>query len=208
MFLKQVFFLFLLVGYSFGQSFYGSTNVKIFREGRDKEMRSKEESPLLEKDFLSFRGLNNFSYSEKFRVTAKYTMVVTDSLITILTSSGKTRKAVVAGIVKFKLNNVPLQLNVYKFEDVPQDDEFKDLLFIPFKDLTNGKETYSGGRYIDIWQPKSSDVILDFNLAYNPNCAYGNNKYSCPIPPKSNFLKMKILAGEKKFVSLSGKSNH
>jgi uncharacterized protein (DUF1684 family) len=70
-------------------------------------------------------------------------------------------------------------------------------LFIPFTDLTNGKETYGGGRYLDIIIPETDSFILDFNLAYNPYCAY-NHTYSCPIPPEENFINNQVKAGEKK----------
>lgn len=76
-------------------------------------------------------------------------------------------------------------------------------MFVPFKDLTNKTETYSGGRYLSIWKPKGEKIILDFNMAYNPSCAYGSGRFSCPIPPKENFLSVEILAGEKKFISQS-----
>lgn len=74
------------------------------------------------------------------------------------------------------------------------------MFFVPFKDLTNGAETYSAGRYLYVRLPKTeADAILDFNLAYNPNCAYGNKDYSCTLPPKENFLQVEIKAGELKF---------
>ena len=81
---------------------------------------------------------------------------------------------------------------------------YKNLLFVPFKDLTNGKETYGAGRYMDIVKPRGDEAILNFNLAYNPNCAYGSEDFSCPIPPKENFLQAEIKAGEKIF-EYSGK---
>ena len=85
---------------------------------------------------------------------------------------------------------------------VPQ---FRNELFLPFKDKTNANGSYGGGRYIDI---KISDiengkVILDFNKAYNPWCAYSDG-YSCPIPPKENHLKIAVTAGEKEY----GKSKY
>ena len=72
------------------------------------------------------------------------------------------------------------------------------IYYIPFTDLTNGEETYGAGRYLDFKIPESEKVIIDFNLAYNPYCAY-NHSYSCPIPPKENNLNIKIEAGEKTF---------
>jgi hypothetical protein len=71
-----------------------------------------------------------------------------------------------------------------------------DNLFIPFKDLTNGKETYEGGRYIDAAILPGYRMVLDFNMTYSPSCAY-NDKFTCAIPPKENFLEIRIRAGEK-----------
>jgi uncharacterized protein (DUF1684 family) len=78
--------------------------------------------------------------------------------------------------------------------------KYKNYLFVPFKDMTNGKETYGGGRYLDLETTdiQNDSVILDFNKAYNPYCAYSNG-YSCPIPPKENHLAVSIEAGEKTF---------
>lgn len=81
-------------------------------------------------------------------------------------------------------------------------DYLQESLFIPFRDITNGKETYSAGRYIDLDSVKHTidkgKWILDFNRAYNPFCAY-NSAYSCPFVPPENWLKVAIQAGEKKY---------
>ena len=69
-------------------------------------------------------------------------------------------------------------------------------MFIPFRDATSGKETYGAGRYIDM--AESEQYVIDFNTAYNPFCVYNEN-YSCPIPPKENWLAVEIKAGEKNF---------
>lgn len=187
------------------QTFYGTTDFQTFRDGREKEFKNKKESPLTEEDFPIFKGIDNFENNKKFRVNAKFTLAQNQKSFQILTSSGKSKSAVKVGVVSFKINKITYKVNVYQIGKVTEDSEYKDLLFIPFKDLSNGKETYSGGRYIDIWKPKANTVILDFNLAYNPSCAYGSDRYNCPIPPKENFLKLKILAGEKKFISPSRK---
>jgi len=71
-------------------------------------------------------------------------------------------------------------------------------LFLPFKDLTNGNKTYGGGRFIDLVIPKSKTIVIDFNKAYNPYCAY-SPKYSCPIVPKENYLTVPIKAGVKAY---------
>jgi uncharacterized protein (DUF1684 family) len=79
--------------------------------------------------------------------------------------------------------------------------EYKDHLFLPFTDLTSGEETYTAGRYIDLSFEDIIDnkVVIDFNKAYNPYCAYVSGKYNCPIPPRENTLSVAILAGEKNY---------
>jgi uncharacterized protein (DUF1684 family) len=200
------FFIFLSLLFAFSmtanaQTFYGTIDVKVFREGRSKEFQNKEESPLKDEDFAGFKELNYFSVDKKFRVEADFTRTVGKKYFQMPTSSGKAKKFVKFGILKFKLNGNNYSLNVYQADaDVlAKFPEYKDLLFVPFKDATNGRETYGGGRYIDIKMLSSKKVILDFNLAYNPSCAYGSDRYSCPIPPKENFLQVEINAGEKSY---------
>ncbi len=207
-FLFFAFLFFTIASTVDAQMFYGTTDLQIFREGREKEFKDKKESPLTDEDFNLFKGIDNFETAKKFRVTANFKVALKEKSFPMLTSSGKSKTAVKVGEVLFKINKIAYKLNVYQIGTPTDDDEYKDLLFIPFKDLTNGKQTYSGGRYIDIWKPKSNKVILDFNLAYNPSCAYGSDKYNCPIPPKENFLKLNIRAGEKKFISSSGKTKY
>jgi uncharacterized protein (DUF1684 family) len=100
------------------------------------------------------------------------------------------------GCVEFELNGRKHRLTVYQNKALRKKPGFEDYLFIPFNDLTNGKESYGGGRYLDFRIPKNSSVELDFNLAYNPYCAYAD-RYSCPIPPVENKLLIEIRAGEK-----------
>ena len=108
-------------------------------------------------------------------------------------------------VSRFKgLNYFNITPAFYQGEALSKTDEYKDYLLIPFTDTTNGKETYGGGRYIDFAIPASEMVTLDFNLAYNPSCAY-SSRYSCPIPPRENRLKAEIRAGEKTYRS-HGKS--
>ncbi len=70
--------------------------------------------------------------------------------------------------------------------------------FVPFKDLTNGTETYPAGRYLDIPVTENDIITVDFNVAYNPYCAY-SPYYSCPLPPMENHLKVRISTGEKNY---------
>lgn len=197
-------FLFVLLLFIFSasaqaQTFYGTPDVKAFREGRDKEFRSKEESPLKAEDFSIYKGLNYFPVDKNFRVEADFTKTSDEKYFQMPTSSGKSKKFIKFGVLKFTMNGKNYSLNVYQAdaELLAKFPEYKDLLFVPFKDATSGKATYGGGRYIDLKTPSGKRAILDFNLAYNPNCAYGSDRYSCPIPPKENFLPIEINAGEK-----------
>ena len=75
---------------------------------------------------------------------------------------------------------------------------YEDYLFLPFLDNTNGEESYGGGRYVEARIPEGDTIIIDFNKAYNPYCAY-NEKYSCPIVPRQNYLPIEVKAGVKAF---------
>ena len=92
-----------------------------------------------------------------------------------------------------KVFGAEVRLKAFRREDP---DVIRDFLLIPFKDSTNGTETYGGGRYIEIELPVSSEVVLDFNRSINPWCAY-DPQYACPIPPRENHLQLAIRAGEK-----------
>lgn len=117
-------------------------------------------------------------------------------------TSGKTKKTFrVYAILHFTINGSRFRLSVYQSQQLMESEAYKDYLFIPFTDRSNGEQTYENGRYIDIL---TSDLeknlfYLDFNKAYNPYCAYVSNVYNCPIPPAENRLAISINAGEKKF---------
>ena len=183
------------------QTFYGTTDLRTFRDGRDHEMRDPKETPLPEAEQAKFAGLKYFATDGKYRVKAKFKKEPSAQKIQFQTSSGKIRTFLKYGTVSFKLSGKKYALSVYQVEPAAMKEEYKDLVFIPFKDLTSGKETYGAGRYIDIKIPPDDKVVLDFNLAYNPNCAYGSEKYNCPIPPRENRLSVEIKAGEKSYLA-------
>jgi uncharacterized protein (DUF1684 family) len=114
------------------------------------------------------------------------------------TSTARLPEYIKYGELHFVLDGKECHLNVYQNIDLIKKPGFEDYLFLPFSDLTSGKESYIGGRYIDLTIPKSSTMILDFNTAYNPYCAY-NHIYSCPLVPLENDLNVAIEAGVKKF---------
>lgn len=178
------------------QDLYGSTDVERFREWRDKGFRDPSLSPLMREDFAKFEGLKYYDADEKYAVKAKLEKRADAQIFMMPTSGGTSRKYFKYGVLKFELDGKSYSLSVFQSETAKRD-EYKNLLFVPFRDQTNGKETYGAGRYLDIKTPSGEEVILNFNLAYNMSCAYGRDEYSCTIPPKENFLEIEIKAGEK-----------
>ncbi|MEO6037131.1 MAG: DUF1684 domain-containing protein, partial [Saprospiraceae bacterium] len=118
----------------------------------------------------------------------------------MLTYSGVKRQYQPYGQIQFDLQGQSYTLTLYQSLDLMKSPEYQDYLFLPFKDLGNGEETYGGGRYLDFRTGDIQDglLLLDFNKAYNPYCAYKDG-YSCPIPPKENHLDLAVQAGEKVF---------
>jgi uncharacterized protein (DUF1684 family) len=184
------------------QDFYGTTEVKTFREGREKEFRDPNYTPLKPEDYLSFKGLNYFPEDKNYVVKAKIEMSADEKYFLMPTSKGTSRKYIKYAVLTFNLGGKDFVLNAYQSEAIQlnQNSPYKNLLFVPFKDLTNGAETYGGGRYLSVFKPEGTEVVLNFNLAYNPSCAYGSEQFACPLPPKDNFLQTEIKVGEKKFV--------
>jgi uncharacterized protein len=108
------------------------------------------------------------------------------------TSTGTIRRMQRVGLLEFTLLGQQMTLGAFVEEGTR---DFTNL-FVPFADLTTGKETYPAGRYLDLHRNATGIYTIDFNRAYNPYCAY-NSKYECPYPPPSNRLKVEVRAGEK-----------
>jgi uncharacterized protein (DUF1684 family) len=142
-----------------------------------------------------FAGPKWYPVSERWRVPAKLDTDVPSAgtHIQMQTSIGDLRDFDVYGIFTFDIDGLPQQLTAYVM--APQNAQH-DELFVPFKDSTTGNETYGAGRYLDIPRRNGNSFILDFILAYNPNCAY-SPRYNCPYPPPQNTLKVPIEAGGK-----------
>ncbi len=171
---------------------------KEFQQTLNKEYGDKEESPLTEEDFKTFKGLDFYPIDEKYIVEATFVRTPEEKIFKMKTTGTRTPEYVKYGQLIFRLDGNEFKLNLYQNIDLIKKEGFADYLFLPFSDLTCGKESYIGGRYIDMRIPKSDIIIIDFNKAYNPYCAY-NHKYSCPIVPLENDLQVAIFAGVKKF---------
>ncbi|TBN06739.1 DUF1684 domain-containing protein [Hyunsoonleella flava] len=153
-------------------------------------------SPLKKKDLKTFEGLDFFKYDSSYVVTAKLKRTPDSEWFNMKTTTQRVSEERVYGILYFELHGKQHQLNIYQGKDAVVEGD--DYLFLPFLDETNGLESYGGGRYIDANIPEGDSIIIDFNSAYNPYCAY-NDKYSCPIVPRENYLKTRVEAGVKAF---------
>ena len=173
-------------------------DIQHFQLELNKEYADKETSPLTDEDLKNFKALDFFTIDLKYRVKARF--VINQFPVPFEMSTTTDRKPMYQkyGTLYFEIDRVSCSLPVYQGIDLMQKEEYKNYLFVPFTDLTNGVETYGGGRYVDLEGPLTGEVILDFNKAYNPYCAY-SHRYSCVIPPKENKLNVAIKAGVKKF---------
>ncbi|CAM3437990.1 DUF1684 domain-containing protein [Flavobacterium longum] len=169
-----------------------------FQQQLNKEYQDEKESPLLPEDRKQFKGHPFFPIDAKYFVVAEFVRTENEKPFAMKTSTARLPMYEKYGEVHFKIDGKPCRLNVYRSMDLRNKEGYEDYLFLPFSDLTNGEETYLGGRYIDLRIPKENLIAIDFNQAYNPYCAY-NHKYSCPAVPQDNVLSVAIRAGVKKF---------
>jgi len=166
-------------------------------ERREKDQSLKlDGSPLLPEDKAAFRGLSYYSVNPDLRFSVPLQRYPAPVQVRLGTNTGEIRSGLRYGYFDFQVQGQACRLQVYRLEDAPGSG--RPYLFIPFRDATSGRETYQAGRYIDLKENTSGIYDLDFNRAYNPYCAY-NSKYSCPVPPAENTLKVAIRAGEKIF---------
>ncbi len=166
------------------------------RETYKKELLDSAGGPLKATTDLAY--IHFYEPDSTYRVIATVERTVNAEPFDMPTYSGKTKEHVAYAVLSFVLDGKPQQLTLYRSLNLMKVPNYRDYLFLPFKDATSGKETYGGGRYIDFrtGDIKDGKVTLDFNRAYNPYCAYQEG-YSCPIPPATNVLSIAIEAGEK-----------
>ncbi len=159
---------------------------------KDKFMRESADSPVPEAQRASFAPLSYFPVNEEYRVPAELKVIQSDQVLEMPTSTGQRRKMRRVGTLEFTLKG--RQETLTAFVDASENDMRR--LFVPFADLTNGTETYQGGRYLDLDRTPTGLYDLDFNRAYHPFCLY-NAGYDCPVPPRENRLTTPIRAGER-----------
>lgn len=162
----------------------------------DAEFADSATSPLDAVDRKAFTHLERFAPDPTYCVIATFIPADTAMPFTMKTSTARLPTYKANGTLRFRLNGSERALTVY--ESVPPHPGYENELFLPFTDLTNGEETYGAGRYLDLHGPLGPEVVIDFNKAYNPYCAY-SHRFSCPIPPKENHLPTAVRAGVLKF---------
>ena len=206
--MKKIYLLLLLVSsFAFGQGLKNKTDkkqfpaeileIETFQKELNREYKTEEETPLRGSNFKKFKSHPFFPIDLNYRVKAKLVKTENSVPFEIPTSSGRTKKYREFGKAYFTLNGAEQVLTVYQSLALLDDPEYQDYLFLPFKDETNGKDTYGGGRYLDLRIPQNDELIIDFNKAYHPLCAYNATDYSCPIVPQNNWLQLPIEAGVK-----------
>ena len=196
---KYLFILsFFCVSVLFAQESKEFKEAKKFQQKLNKEFSSKEESPLTQEDLASFKSLEFFPIDTAFRVTAKLKFHKDSKPFKMATTTDRLPVYKLYATATFTIKGKAFQLEIYQNEKLTLSPDYEDHLFLPFTDKTNGDTSYGGGRYIDLNIPEGDQIIIDFNQAYNPYCAY-NHKYSCPIPPAENYLQVAISAGVKAY---------
>ena len=165
-------------------------SVLAHRTEKEDYLRTNSESPFVQEG----KQAGDFSYfpiDRKYKVTAKVEKIQKRQLSLIQNSDGSSQRYLKYAWLHFEIDDTPQKLLVLK-------SMFDSTLFLGFADDTSGESSYGGGRYLDIGELKGDRIMLDFNLSYNPYCAY-SEKFQCPFPPKENILTVKIEAGEKDY---------
>jgi uncharacterized protein (DUF1684 family) len=163
------------------------------RLAKDAELARAANSPVLPADRERFVPLAYFPPDSKYAVPAAFEPEPPErrARVEMQTSANKPRLMERLGTLRFTLQGRALALTAFVEAGQPP-----DRLFVPFADLTSGKETYAAGRYLEILPERTGIYVVDFNRAYNPYCYY-NPAYDCPFPPRENRLPIAISAGEK-----------
>lgn len=176
-------------------SIYDESTIIERRKDLDDFFKNDPSSPLKEPQKDGFSGMQYFLPSEEFAIYAEFTINANPDTIQLLTSKGSEKRAMIRyGSFTFQTHDGSKH-TLTGFRSLNQED---DVIFIPFKDKTNGFDTYEAGRYLEVDEVSGSvEYLLDFNRAYNPYCAY-NKEYVCPLVPKENMLSISIKAGEKR----------
>jgi len=165
------------------------SSLQDFRHRKDEFFANDGQSPLTSEQKRNFEGLNYFPENPDLRFEVEVEEYPEKEKMSIQTSTGDVQNYVRAGRFNFEVDGQQVDLTLYSNQHG---------FFLPFVDALAGKETYPAGRYLEPETLPDGRLLIDFNMAYNPYCAYNEN-WSCPLTPAENRLKVPIRAGEKQF---------
>ena len=151
------------------------------RQEKNASFRSADDSPIPEDQRAAFTTLNYYPVKPEYRFLARLEKLPQEEYLQVETSTGTSESYKRWGWAHFQLQNQPLKLLIL------QSTTGDNHLFVPFADETSARETYGAGRYLDVEEPDGNKIVLDFNQAYNPYCAY-NERYTCPLPPQGKHI--------------------
>lgn len=170
-----------------------TAQIETDRRDKDSSFKAGKDSPLLPDDKANFKGLSYYPVKPELRIIARLERLPEPAYIQIENTTEGSENYLRWGWAHFQFQGKEQKLLILQ----PTTGD-TDYLFIPFADETSARETYGAGRYLEVSEPEGNKIVLDFNQAYNPYCAY-NEKYSCPLPPRENLLTVAIEAGEKTY---------
>lgn len=192
--------LLLSTSIAFGQNH--KAEITAYRQKYMADFLEDKSSPLKKEDLQYLRF---YDADSTYKVVAKAQLVANPATFVIPAFAGAGSEYVKYAVLNMTVHGKPVTLSVYRSPALAKIPAYADYLFLPFTDGTNGHETYGGGRYIDLREGdfKNGIVVIDFNKAYNPYCAFAGG-YSCPKPPDENQSQVAIAAGEKKYAKEVG----
>jgi uncharacterized protein (DUF1684 family) len=174
-----------------------AADIEAERAAKVESFRHDDDSPLPVAQRAAFRGLDYYPLDPSWRYGGAIEPYPSPVRLTMVTTTGKPRPCERWGRVSFVRDGRTLTLQIYHLLDM-DDRAGGARFFLPFKDATTGRATYESGRYVDLVGPDGGPFILDFNLAYNPSCAYGEpQRFQCPVTPSENTLEVAVTAGER-----------
>ncbi|WP_293307595.1 DUF1684 domain-containing protein [Pedobacter sp. UBA5917] len=200
--MKIITFLFLFISINgFAQSY--QKQIAKHREAYKEDFIKDSNSPLKKSDL---QNLHFYDVDSTYKVLAAVELLKNEKVFKMPTFDGSSSDYYRYAHINFSLGGKAIQMTLYRSVALSTNPVYKDHLFLPFTDETNNKETYGGGRYIDLDTKEINDnrIEIDFNKAYNPYCAYSDG-YRCPVPPEENDLQLAVKAGEKAY---TGKKKH
>ncbi len=191
--ISGIFFLSLLIGCDESSSSLAPYEQRILQSRFEKDLlfRDPKRSPLKPSDLKRFPGIRYFPVDSSYRFILPLKPLDPPETTWVINGAGGREPYLKIGYIEWVMHNTPLRLAVFK----PAGDTEENTVWIPFTDQTTGKETYGGGRYLDAPIQDDGMILVDFNLAYNPLCAY-NPAFICALPPAENRLPVAIRAGE------------